>query len=155
MESRTISLDRCFSLVRDRPGRWNLYQGERWGGSISVAHAYPFVDVVRLEDWALEAGRHLGIGVAMYDAVEADLGRRLVPSPLGLHPNAIRFWSKRLSSCTAGERRAMFEESVEIGKAFGLGWSSIVVGRLDQVFDLEEVAPDAPGAADAEAGFRP
>lgn len=140
-----VHLARGFRIERQRPGSWSAYQGSRWAGSINVADGLPFVSSARLEAWAREAGRGIGLGAALYDAVEADIGRPLVPSPLGIMDDAAAFWRKRLERFTPEERRAMFEEARAIGHGYGLGDASVVSGRLDRVFDMDEVSPAAVG----------
>jgi len=65
--------------------------------------------------------RRLGVATALYDAAEKVLGRRLIPSPLGLSPEAIAFWKNRLGKMEPGEKQALLAEALKIGQDAGVG----------------------------------
>lgn len=81
------------------------------------------------------------IARAIYDAIEEDIGDRLVPSPwvFGWTASA---WRRRMADWTPEARREAFATARALGHGFGLTDKTVVYGRLDQVFDLAEVAPE-------------
>ena len=68
--------------------------------------------------------RRLGVATALYDAAEKVLGRKLIPSPLGLSPEAIAFWKNRLSKMEPEEKQALLAESLKVGQEAGVAKSA-------------------------------
>jgi hypothetical protein len=97
--------------------------------------------------------RRTGIATKLYDAIEQNIGRRLVPSPLGLTPDATAFWKARLSKMDPAERQAVLDEMVSIGQSAGVGKSAAqraeMLGYSPNLFDVgADKKPQAvlPGA---------
>ena len=79
----------------------------------------------------VEGPRRIGIATALYDAAEKVLGRRLIPSPLGLSDSAIAFWKNRLAKMEPEEKQALLAESLKVGQEAGVGKSARQ--RVDQL----------------------
>ena len=86
-------------------------------GRLSISPAGPFVSPVSV----VEAHRRQGVATLLYDAAEKSLGRRLIPSPLGLSDATTEFWKKRLAALPPAEARALVQEAIDIGDQEGIG----------------------------------
>ena len=75
--------------------------------------------------------RRLGVATALYDAAEKVLGRRLIPSPLGLSDSAVAFWKNRLGKMEPEEKQALLAESLKVGQDAKVGKSARQ--RVDQL----------------------
>jgi hypothetical protein len=124
----------------------------RWAGMASVAAdgAKPFMSSVAIEPWA----QRRGIGAALYDTVEKDIGRPLVPSPLGLTDEATAFWQKRWAGLPSDERKKLLDEATEIGEGYGLSKEQ-VQRRFEKLMDdnpkANPKAAPSPKTSEAEA----
>jgi hypothetical protein len=81
-----------------------------------------------------------GIGREAYNLIEQELGKKLAPSPLGLSPNAVRFWQKRSKEMSPEERLDLINRSREAGRDYGLPERDINL-RLFGVFGSESLPP--------------
>jgi len=68
--------------------------------------------------------RKQGVMAALHDAAERVLGRRLIPSPMGLSDDAIAFWKNRLGKMEPEEKQALLAEMVKVGEEAGVAKSS-------------------------------
>jgi GNAT superfamily N-acetyltransferase len=100
------------------PGQYDIRSGGQLAGTASVAGdgTKPFISAISLEPQF----QRQGIGTEVYNRIESDMGRRLVPSPLGLSSEATAFWKKRLADAAPEERVAILNEAREIGRGYGL-----------------------------------
>jgi len=89
-------------------------------GSLNVSPRAAYASSVQV----LPDARRQGVASALYDAAEADLGRRMMPSPLGMSDDAMAFWQRRLSGLSDSERRALLQEAVDVGQQAGVGRSA-------------------------------
>jgi len=96
---------------------WRAELGGREIGRMSLSPMGPFASPVRID----ESFRRKGIATELYRRAEEDIGRRLIPSPLGLSPEAISFWKRRLSGMPVGEAQQLLTESLEIAEREGVG----------------------------------
>jgi len=120
-----------------------MVNGEKAGEITLAPDGAPFVDRVQLsDDW-----RGKGVAEAAYDQIEQQIGRTLVPSPLGLTEDASRFWAKRLDRMSPEQRAAAIDEAFQIGRGFGLR-DEHLENRLGR-FRREE-APEGPQNAGPE-----
>ena len=89
-----------------------------------------------------------GIATQLYQAAEDDLGRPLVPSPMGLSDSAAAFWKRRLSEVDPEQKQKLLGEAAKIGAEAGipksaadrmrsLGWA----GDLPGIAGLAAVPP--------------
>ena len=106
------------NIIKRGAGQYDVRVGDTFAGTASVAADgnKPFMSAV-----ALEPGfQRQGIGTEIYNTVEQDIGRKLVPSPLGLTPEATAFWKKRLASASPQERAALLDEAASLGRGYGI-----------------------------------
>ena len=96
---------------------WKAELGGREVGRMSLSPMGPFASPVRID----EGLRRKGVATELYRLAEEDIGRRLIPSPLGLSPEAISFWKRRLSGMPVGEAQQLLTESLEIAEREGIG----------------------------------
>jgi len=82
----------------------------------------PFIDGIKLEP----AFQNKGYASQIYAAVEQKIGRQLLPSPLGLSPQATRMWQKRLQHLSPRQIKATLDEAYKIGRMYGLRPQSII-----------------------------
>jgi len=69
--------------------------------------------------------RRMGIASKLYDVAESDIGRKMMPSPLGLSDDATKMWKKRLNNYDdMGQRADIVREAVNVGRAAGVGKSA-------------------------------
>jgi hypothetical protein len=113
--------DRHYEVFVDGRKAGDVYLAGTGGADIK-----PFVDLAMLRDGYI--GKR--IASVVYDRIEADLGRRLVPNPLGLSPAAISFWRRRLDRLTPEQRREDLDLAWEIGRSYGIRDESIAA-RFD------------------------
>jgi GNAT superfamily N-acetyltransferase/predicted ABC-type ATPase len=66
------------------------------------------------------AFRRKGVATHLYDQIEADIGRKLFPSPLGLTDEATSFWKRRLADLEPAEKQALLDEAVRVGDEAGV-----------------------------------
>lgn len=99
-----------------------LVNGEK-AGTISIAGdgSGDFVSLAALEP-AFQGRR---IGHAAYDQIEAAIGRRLVPSPLGLSANGRGFWRRRFSAMSPEDRADALRRAKEAGLSYGISEADI------------------------------
>ena len=69
--------------------------------------------------------RRKGLATKLYDTVEKFLGRRMIPSPLGISDEANALWKRRLSDMSPEERQSILQEAVDIGRDAGVGKSTL------------------------------
>jgi hypothetical protein len=96
---------------------WKAELGGREVGRMSLSPMGPFASPVRID----EGLRRKGVATELYRLAEEDIGRRLIPSPLGLSPEAISFWKRRFSGMPVGEAQQLLTESLEIAEREGVG----------------------------------
>lgn len=115
-EAGPIGTKPSITISKNGP-RYEVHSGDKFVGSAGVVdeHSSPFVSVVNLE----KEFRKQGIAKKLYDFIEKDLGKKLIPSPLGLSPDAVSFWQKRLSKLPPAQREAILDEAFGIGKSYG------------------------------------
>lgn len=99
-------------------GMYDVRVDGRFAGTASVAAdgAKPFISAVDIQN----EFRRSGIANQLYDQIEKDLGRPLVPSPLGLTPEATALWQKRLSRMNPEQRALLLAESRGLGREYGI-----------------------------------
>jgi GNAT superfamily N-acetyltransferase len=69
--------------------------------------------------------RRQGIASKLYDIAEKDIGRKMMPSPLGLSEAATAMWKNRLSSYDDPKQKAdLIREAVGVGRGAGIGKSA-------------------------------
>jgi GNAT superfamily N-acetyltransferase len=69
--------------------------------------------------------RRMGIASKLYDAAERDIGRKMMPSPLGLSSDATQMWKKRLNDYDDPTQKAdIVREAINVGRSAGVGKSS-------------------------------
>lgn len=96
-----------------------MLNGKRVGQmNITTGRAAPYATSTVVDP----AARRQGVATALYDAAEKVLGRRLIPSPLGLSDDAMAFWKKRLSAMD--DKQALLHEMVTVGRDAGVPKSS-------------------------------
>ena len=104
-----------------------VIDGKRVGlMNLTLKRAAPYATSI-----TVEGPRRLGIATALYDAAEKVLGRRLIPSPLGLSDSAIAFWKNRLAKMEPEEKQALLAESLAVGQEAKVGKSARQ--RVDQL----------------------
>ena len=96
---------------------WKAELGGKEVGRMSLSPMGPFASPVRID----EGLRRKGVATELYRLAEEDIGRRLIPSPLGLSPEAISFWKRRFSGMPVGEAQQLLTESLEIAEREGIG----------------------------------
>jgi hypothetical protein len=103
--------------------------GQRLGElRIITRHGAPYATGVQV------GPKRQGIATALYDAAEAVLGRRMVPSPLGISDEAIAFWRARLSRLEPSEKQAILAETLRMGQEARVGKNTRkLVDRLGYV----------------------
>jgi GNAT superfamily N-acetyltransferase len=117
-------------ITRVSPGQYDVRVGDKFAGTASVAGdgTKPFMSAVQIEPQF----QRQGIGSQIYGQVESDLGRPLVPSPLGLSTEAAAFWKKRLANLPQEQRAALIDESAGLGRGYGIS-DQHLASRLDQL----------------------
>lgn len=97
-------------------GRYIIQDDGKEVGRVSLAGdgEKPFVDIVNVDP----AYQRRGIASSAYDFIEKDIGRRLLPSPLGLSEAATEVWRKRLANVPKAEREALLDESKQVGLSY-------------------------------------
>lgn len=134
-----------------QPGLYDVQVGDKFAGTASVASGKPFISAVSLQP---EFQRQ-GIGEALYSTIEKDMGRTLVPSPLGLSPQATAFWKKRLAGLTPEERAAVVNEAKAIGGGYGIK-DEHLRARLDALYSNPKEGMAASGLfADQQQEIQP
>lgn len=86
--------------------------------NLTLKRAAPYATSVAVNE------KRQGVATALYDAAEKKLGRRLIPSPLGLSPDAIAFWKSRLAKIDPDEKQALLAEALKVGQDAGVGKSA-------------------------------
>jgi GNAT superfamily N-acetyltransferase len=89
-------------------------------GSMSLSWRGPYATSVEVG----QAARRKGIATQLYDAAEEIIGRRMIPSPLGMTDDAVRLWKRRLSVLDPAEKQALLREVVDIADGAGVGKSA-------------------------------
>jgi GNAT superfamily N-acetyltransferase len=105
-----------FRTVRKTPSSIDAYVGDANVGSINLSENHPYVSSIFVEP----GYRGQGVGAALYGKAEADLGRSLVPSPLGLSDDAKKMWRKNLASMPREEAQKIIDEAWAIGRSYGV-----------------------------------
>lgn len=95
------------------------------------------------------AYRRRGIATKLYDAAEAVIGRVMIPSPMGMSDDAVRFWKRRLSKFGAAEKQSMLQEALDIGVSAGISKSAR--DRVDELGYREPVKSVSPTNPDIYA----
>lgn len=98
-------------------GTFSVHNGlnEHVGSVFLAPHAsYPFVNTTLFQE------HHQGYGHAgrAYDLIEKHVGEKLIPSPLGLSPNAVKMWGKRLSRGGPEHVDSMLKRSYAEGRRY-------------------------------------
>jgi hypothetical protein len=106
----------------------NAYIAEHNGqkvGEMNLSSRAPYATSVEVHP----SFRRMGIASKLYDVAEKDIGRKMMPSPLGLSDDATKMWKKRLSGYDDMKERAdIVREAVNVGRAAGVGKSA--AGRM-------------------------
>jgi hypothetical protein len=99
-------------------GIFRVFVGDNNAGTISIAKGGQgdFVSAAYLEPQF--TGKRYGMDA--YNQIEQQIGRRLVPSPLGLSANARPFWRRRLAEMSEEERQDVFRRSYNAGIGYGV-----------------------------------
>lgn len=66
------------------------------------------------------AYRRRGIATKLYAAAERTIGRGMIPSPMGMSDDAVRFWKRRLSEMEPEQKQAALQEALDIGVSAGI-----------------------------------
>lgn len=107
-----------YEIVPRGNGMYDVRVDGKFAGTASVAGdgEKPFLSAINIEP---EFQRR-GIGSALYESIEKDLGRPLVPSPLGLTDEATSFWQKRLRDMPPDKVAELLDEAMGIGRSYGI-----------------------------------
>lgn len=119
-------------VIRPREGAYQAVVDGEVVGNMSISPMGPFASPVTINP----SFRRQGVATAIYDQAERDIGRRIIPSPLGLTEDARAFWRHRLASMPEHEARALVNESVSIGEREGLQFLDHLSGLLRAADDL-------------------
>lgn len=129
-------------------GIFRVFVGDNNAGTISIAKSGQgdFVSAAYLEPQF--TGKRYGMDA--YNQIEQQIGRRLVPSPLGLSANARPFWRRRLAEMSEEERQDVFRRSYNAGIGYGVPDRDVrlrlyEVGGGNALDALDGVAPNLGG----------
>lgn len=131
--SKERQLDDTFVVIKD----------DKEIGRAVLSGKGNYLTKVRIDD----EHQRQGIGAQLYDAIEHVIGKKLVPSPLSLSPQAEGLWAKRGTANVVTNARWKFQSSAEQVKAFQAWLRS-------QVSSLIKVPDDKLWDMYAAAGFR-
>jgi GNAT superfamily N-acetyltransferase len=92
-------------------GTYTAMVNGKKAGEMVVDWRGPFVSLVKVEP----SQQRAGIASALYDAVEADIGRPVIPSPLGISPSAQKFWESRLARYDNPKK--IVDESIRLARS--------------------------------------
>lgn len=102
----------------------NTYIAEHNGqkvGEMNLSSRAPYATSVEVHP----NFRRMGIASKLYDVAESDIGRKMMPSPLGLSDDATKMWKKRLNNYDdMGQMADIVREAVNVGRAAGVGKSA-------------------------------
>ena len=104
-------------VTQPYPQSYDAFVGGQKAGNMSVSSSGPFASPTVVEpDF-----RRKGVATALYDQAERDMGRRMIPSPLGLSDDAVQFWRSRFAAMPDHEAAALIREAQAVGESMGIG----------------------------------
>lgn len=104
-------------VTQPYPQSYDAFVGGQKAGNMSVSSSGPFASPTVVEpDF-----RRKGVATALYDQAEKDMGRRMIPSPLGLSDDAVQFWRSRFAAMPEHEAAALIREAQAVGESMGVG----------------------------------
>ncbi len=108
---------REIEVTQPYPQSYDAFVGGQKAGNMSVSSSGPFASPTVVEP----NFRRQGVATALYDQAEKDMGRRMIPSPLGLSDEAVQFWRSRFAAMPEHEAATLIREAQAVGESMGIG----------------------------------